>query len=176
MEDKNTVVAHGQEFHLVEPPFGVVHRIVKILSRVGQRAVRNAAIGNTIVSVGDQAAAQQVAEGEGGTAAAMDVAGEFLSSLLSGVASVVFGILAEVTEHDLLCLGSAVLQFEDDADGRRWWTDRGLLYAPIVQALIINIRLSSDIQETIKAFLSATGIKAEKKAAGGAKRKKETES
>ena len=66
--------------------------------------------------------------------------------------AVLFGLLAEVTEADLIRLGSAVLQFEDDRAGRKWLKDQNLRVAPLVDALLINLQLSEDLTEAISNF------------------------
>jgi len=70
--------------------------------------------------------------------------------------AVLFGLLAEVNEADLIRLGSAVLQFEDDREGRKWFKaqakEQNLRVAPLVDALLINLELSEDLTEAISNF------------------------
>jgi len=66
--------------------------------------------------------------------------------------AVLFGLLAEVNEADLIRLGSAVLQFEDDRAGRKWLKGQDLRVAPLVDALLINFQLSEDLTEAISNF------------------------
>jgi hypothetical protein len=66
--------------------------------------------------------------------------------------AVLFGLLAVLSEDDLIRLGSAVLQFEDDRDGRKWLKSKGVLVAPLVKALFINLRLSKDLMEALRNF------------------------
>jgi len=66
--------------------------------------------------------------------------------------AVLFGLLAEVNEADLIRLGSAVLQFEDDRAGRKWLKGQDLRVAPLVDALLINLQLSEDLTEAISNF------------------------
>jgi hypothetical protein len=66
--------------------------------------------------------------------------------------AVLFGLLAVLGEGDLIRLGSAVLQFDDDADGRKWLKGKGVLVAPLVKALFINLKLSRDLMEALRNF------------------------
>ena len=66
--------------------------------------------------------------------------------------AVLFGLLAEVNEADLIRLGSAVLQFEDDRAGHKWLKGQDLRVAPLVDALLINLQLSEDLTEAISNF------------------------
>lgn len=71
-----------------------------------------------------------------------------------GNRAALFGLLAVVSENDLVKLGSAVLQFESDAKGRKWLKDNGVKVSPIVKALMINISLSDDLMEGLNNFLA----------------------
>lgn len=66
--------------------------------------------------------------------------------------AVLFGLLAVLSEGDLIRLGSAVLQFEDDREGRKWLKGKGVLVAPLVKALFINLKLSRDLMEALRNF------------------------
>ena len=66
--------------------------------------------------------------------------------------AVLFGLLAEMSEEDLTRLGVAVLQFEDKREGKKWLTSNGLKVAPLVEAFMINARLSSDLVESLRSF------------------------
>ena len=63
-----------------------------------------------------------------------------------------FGLLAVMHKNDLLHLGSAALQFESDREGRKWLKEHGVKIAPLVKALLINVRLSEDLVEALRAF------------------------
>lgn len=128
--DENTIVMHGREFHLETPSVGVTIRILNCIGSLGARATRQG-IGVSIDGFGLE---------------------EMIGALVNGVAGVAFGLMSVLTEHDLLKLGSAVLQFEDDREGRQWLMTNGLLITPIVKALMINVRLSYDLREAIPAF------------------------
>jgi hypothetical protein len=66
--------------------------------------------------------------------------------------AVLFGLLAVLSEGDLISLGSAVLQFEDDREGRKWLKAKGVQVAPLVKALFINLKLSRDLMEALRNF------------------------
>ena len=63
-----------------------------------------------------------------------------------------FGALAAFSERDLVALGSACLQFEDDKDGRKWLESIDLKLAPLVKAFFLNLTQSDDLQESFSAF------------------------
>ena len=73
-----------------------------------------------------------------------------------GRRTLLFALLSEVDEQDLINLGSAALQFDDDREGKRWLKENGIKIAPIVDALFLNLKLSTDLVEAIQSFL--TGI------------------
>lgn len=66
--------------------------------------------------------------------------------------AILFGLLAILSESDLIKLGSAVLQFEDDKEGRKWLKEKGLLVSPILKALMANLALSEDLTQGIADF------------------------
>ena len=70
--------------------------------------------------------------------------------------TLLFALLSEVDEQDLINLGSAALQFKDDREGKRWLKENGIKVAPIVDALFLNLKLSTDLVEAVQSFL--TGI------------------
>jgi hypothetical protein len=70
-----------------------------------------------------------------------------------------FGMLAVLGKDDLIRLGSAVLQFEDDRAGRKWLKENGVRIAPLVRALMINLQQSTDLVEAVRAFFEGlTGL------------------
>ena len=73
-----------------------------------------------------------------------------------GRRTLLFALLSEVDEQDLINLGSAALQFKDDREGKRWLKENGIKVAPIVDALFLNLKLSTDLVEAVQSFL--TGI------------------
>lgn len=66
--------------------------------------------------------------------------------------AVLMGLLAEMTEDDLIKLGAAVLQFPDGENGRAWLRKHGVRVAPLVRALMLNLQQSTDLIEAIQAF------------------------
>jgi len=67
----------------------------------------------------------------------------------------VFGILAGLNVVDLYDFGSAVLQFEDEKEGRRFMKDlgpKGLKLAPLVKAFFLNYAQSDDLREALANF------------------------
>lgn len=74
--------------------------------------------------------------------------------------AVLFGLLAAMSEDDLKKLGRAVLQFPGDKEGRKdaqQFFEQGIKVAPIVKAFLINLRLSNDLVEALKAFFDGVG-------------------
>lgn len=72
--------------------------------------------------------------------------------------AVLLGLLAVISENDLIKLGSAVLQFESDSSGREFFKKNGVKVAPIVKALMINLSLSDDLVEALRAFFDGIGL------------------
>jgi hypothetical protein len=72
--------------------------------------------------------------------------------------AVLLGLLAVISENDLIKLGSAVLQFESDSKGRKWLKEKGVKVAPIIKALMINIGLSDDLVEALRSFFDGIGL------------------
>lgn len=67
--------------------------------------------------------------------------------------SVLFGLLAVMSEADLIKLGGTVLQFEDVKEGRKWLREKGIKVAPLIQALFINIKESQDLVDAMGSFI-----------------------
>jgi len=68
-----------------------------------------------------------------------------------------FGILAVMDVNDLGRFGSAVLQFEDDREGRKWMKElrekgERKIIAPLVKAFFLNWSRSEDLQEALANF------------------------
>jgi len=57
-----------------------------------------------------------------------------------------------MSRDDLVKLGSAVLQFESDREGRKWLKEHGVKVAPLVKGLMINLKLSTDLVEALQSF------------------------
>lgn len=66
--------------------------------------------------------------------------------------ALIFGLLAAMQPEDVLRLGAAVLQFPTEDEGVAWLQEHGVKIAPIVQAFVLNISLSSDLIEAIENF------------------------
>lgn len=68
--------------------------------------------------------------------------------------ALMLGLLSVLDEADLVRLGSAVLQFEDDREGRKWLKQEGIRVAPLIKAFFVNLSLSEDLVEAIKSFFA----------------------
>lgn len=66
--------------------------------------------------------------------------------------ALIFGLLAAMQPEDVLRLGAAVLQFPTEEEGVTWLQEHGVKIAPIVQAFVLNLNLSSDLIEAIENF------------------------
>jgi len=110
-------------FEIVEPNAGITLRIIKIVGALALRGEKNAL--RTLATAAKGGATNR---------------------------AVLFGILAGLSERDLIALGSAVLQFEDDKEGRRWIAGQGLKLAPIIKALFLNVNKSDDLREALSNF------------------------
>ncbi|MBN2004133.1 MAG: hypothetical protein JXA21_12325 [Anaerolineae bacterium] len=68
--------------------------------------------------------------------------------------SLIFGLLAAMHLDDALRLGSAALQFPTEEEGVAWLQEHGVKITPIVQALLINVSLSTDLVAALENFTS----------------------
>ncbi len=75
-----------------------------------------------------------------------------------GSRAVAMGMMAVMRETDLIRLGAAVLQFENDKEGRKWIKSVGLRVAPLIKALFLNVSLSQDLVESLDSFLAGLGM------------------
>jgi len=118
----NVVEYAGRVFELEEP---TTDHVIAILNAIGSVAVRA------------ESAASRLVRNPGGRA-------------------VLFGLLAVMSKQDLMRLGTAVLQFPTDKAGKKEATDffakHDVKVAPLVEALMINFRLSGDLVEALQAF------------------------
>jgi hypothetical protein len=48
--------------------------------------------------------------------------------------------------------------FESDAAGRKWIEKNGVKVAPLIQALMLNIKLSDDLIEALRSFFDGIGL------------------
>jgi hypothetical protein len=122
MSDENTIVYAGREFRLEEPSVDVTLAILNVIGSIAVRA--------------ESAAARLVKN--------------------PGSRAVLFGFLAAMNKQDLVRLGAAVLQFPTDRAGKReakeFFGEHGVRIAPLVKALLINLKLSTDLVEALRAF------------------------
>lgn len=75
--------------------------------------------------------------------------------------AVLFGMLAGLSIADLQEFASAVLQFEDEKEGRRFVRDlgrKGLKLAPIIKAFFLNYALSEDLRESLTNFTEGQSL------------------
>jgi len=126
----NVVAMAGREFEIDEPRIEV---IVEILKALGRLAVR-----------GEQAALRQ------------------LQSVARNVTpsnrAVIFGMLAAFSVEDLVFLGTAVLQFKDFKEGRKWLRSIKLELAPLIRAFFLNLSQSRDLRDSIQDFFTGLGM------------------
>jgi len=127
--DSNEVTLAGRTFTIEEPKIGTIVQILKVF---GGLAVR-----------GERAALRQL----------QSVAKN--PTLSNRV--VLFGMLAALSEEDLIWLGSAVLQFEDVKAGRKWLGSVQLELAPLIKAFFLNLSQSRDLRESISVFFDGLG-------------------
>lgn len=124
------VTIGDQIFELVEPTTGIVLRIINSISRIGMRGEK--------------------------------IALRSLSGIRSSAtwSMILFGILAAFQPADLIEFGSAVLQFDDPKEGRKFLKDQGnrLKIAPLVKAAFINVALSDDLVEIVDNFFAGLAI------------------
>jgi hypothetical protein len=127
MSSENVVVYAGRQFHLEEP---TTDHVIAILNVIGSVAVRAESTAARLVKNPTNRA-------------------------------VLFGVLAAMNKEDLVSLGRAVLQFPLDREGRReakeFFGQKGVRVAPLVRALMINLKLSTDLVEALKAFFDGIG-------------------
>lgn len=72
--------------------------------------------------------------------------------------AIVFGLLAEMTMKDLTGLGVAVLQVDAKDKEVVAFIEQNVRVAPLVQAFLINVSLSTDLVEAMQTFLSGTAL------------------
>ena len=88
----------------------------------------------------------------------LGVRGEKIASRVirnPGNRAVIMGMLTALDVEDLYSFGAAVLQFEDEKEGRKWLRElgpRGLKLAPLVKAFFINYQKSEDLRESLANF------------------------
>ena len=72
--------------------------------------------------------------------------------------AIVFGLLAEMTMTDLANLGIAVLQVDPKDKDTVVFIQGNIKVAPLVQAFLINVSLSTDLVEAMQTFLSGMAL------------------
>jgi hypothetical protein len=72
--------------------------------------------------------------------------------------AVVFSLLAEMTMKDLTNLGVAVLQVDARDKDTVAFIEQHIRVAPLVQAFLINVSLSTDLVEAMETFLKGTAL------------------
>lgn len=132
------VQVYGRDFPIGEPGIGITLRILRI---IGVLAVRgNKAALRSLQSLVDQGRP------------APEVSWR----------AHLFGILASIYEQDLIALGSAVLQFENDRDGRKFLNNPPegfkLVLSPIIRAFWLNIAQSEDLRDALNDFFVGMGM------------------
>ncbi|RKY13859.1 MAG: hypothetical protein DRP52_01665 [Planctomycetota bacterium] len=125
LEPLNTLVTiGGREFDLDIPSTGIVLRIIRSISKMGMRGER--------------------------------IALRSLSGIRSSatITMTLFGVFAAMQPADLCEIGAALLQFQDEKEGRKFLKDLGddLKIAPLIKAAFINIELSDDLVEIVQNF------------------------
>jgi len=150
-EPDNLVVMNGKEFR-IEPPDGIIIlRVLRLLSKVIQRADSEAkALGFEIFKI----AAKTVGEAgeESAPSGPLGLSDDLLQKIL------VF--LSVLEEEDLLKLGSAFLQFKEESYGVKWLKSKGLRLAPLMQAVVLNLQQMEDVVEALKVFTpTLTGLR-----------------
>lgn len=124
--ESNVVELAGRSFTIEEPNVDVILRILKVFGQIMLR----------------------------GEAAALRRIGGVVKNPKASFRSVAMGALAALSEQDLVALGGAVLQFEDDKEGRKWLRSIELRLSPLVRAFFLNLSQSEDLRETIADFFT----------------------
>lgn len=132
--DSDVVVLDGREFAIEPPTVGIVLRIIKCFGLLGVRGERVALRSLQALSRGSM---EQIK--------------------VSGRAAL-FGMLAALQEEDLITLGSAVLQFESEKEGRQWLREHELRLAPLVRATFLNLAKSEDLRDSLQDFFVGLGM------------------
>jgi len=132
------VEVYGRRFEIEPPTIGVTLRILNSFAGLAVRGER--AVIRSLQSIAGRGGAQvQVS-----TRAAL------------------FGMLAVLNIEDLHALGAAVLQFEDDREGRKFLRNpppgEALKLAPLVRGLMLNLSKSDDLRDSLADFFDGMGM------------------
>lgn len=129
---------YDRDFEIGEPDIGITLRIIRVIGVLGVRGEKSAL--RALQSLVDKG--RPVPE-------------------VSWRAHL-FGMLASLYEADLIALASAVLQFADDREGRKFLnnppTGHRLTLSPIIRAFWLNIAQSEDLRDALNDFFVGMGM------------------
>lgn len=129
---ERTVTVFDRDFAIGPPDLGITLRIINVLGQVGVRGERVAMRALNSLARGAQSAPTPSSR------------------------AALFGMLAALNVEDVIALGSAVLQFEDDREGRGFLRKppdgQQLPLSPIVRALFLNLMQSEDLRDCLVDF------------------------
>lgn len=127
-----TVTVYGRDFLIGPPNVGITLRIINVFGNLGIR--------------GERAAMRVLSTLARGAKEAPSVSGR----------AALFGMLAALSVEDVIALGSAVLQFDDDMKGRGWLRQapagQQIPLSPLIRALFLNIMQSDDLKAGLADF------------------------
>jgi len=130
--EQRTVTVFDREFAIGQPTLGITLRIINVMGQVGVRGERVA-----------MRALQSLAQGA-------------QQAPTPSSRAALFGMLAALSVEDVIALGSAVLQFDDDREGRGFLRKspegQQLPLSPIVRALFLNLMQSEDLRDCLTDF------------------------
>jgi len=135
-----TVTVYGREFVIEPPNIGVTLRIINIFGRLGIRGEKAALLSLRTLADGMRGGAVPTVSGR----------------------AAVFGMLAALRVDDLYALGSAVLQFDKDTQGKAWLRKapdgQDVPLAPLIQALFLNLMQSDDLKDGLTSFFDGLAV------------------
>lgn len=141
VETERIVRMHDKDFK-IEPPDGLILlRILKVLSRIVQRADGE----------GKELGVQLFGKVAAKVTEPKESASESLVS--EDLVAKVLLVVSASSEDDLLKLGSALLQFPDEAYGVRWLKKHGIKLAPLMRALVLTLEQLDDVVEALRVFM-----------------------
>ena len=130
--ETRTVTVFDRDFVIGQPNLGITLRIINVFGQVGVRGEKVAM--RALQSLGKGA---QQAPTPSSRAA-------------------LFGMLAALSVEDVIMLGSAALQFDDDREGRGFLRKapdgQQIPLSPIVRALFLNVMQSEDLRDSLTDF------------------------
>ena len=128
------VTVCGQEFVIGEPDVGITLRILNVF---GELAI-----------CGERKAIRALKSLAAGSKETLQVSNR----------AAIFGMIAAMDKEDLIALGSAVLQFQDDRKGRAFLRGGNLTLSPIIRAFFLNVANSQDLKESLTDFFDGLGM------------------